>query len=101
MIISQKPYNETGYVKLGTCNFDIVKDYTNLGTFLTNKNELPETENRITNTCGTCDALLLLRKSQSVSEQKKSIRPVATYRAESWTLNKDMLNGWLLLKEKF
>jgi len=33
--------------------------------------------------------------------RKKSIRTVATYRAESWTLNKDMLNDWPLLKEKF
>lgn len=48
-----------------------MKDYTNLGTFLTNKNELPETENRITNASRACDALLPLQKSQSVSEQKK------------------------------
>jgi hypothetical protein len=38
MIVSQKPYNENGYVKLGTYNFEIVKDYTYLGIFLTNKN---------------------------------------------------------------
>jgi len=71
MIVSQKPYNETGYVKLGMYNFEIVKDYTNLGTFLTNKNELPETENKITNASRACDAFLPLQKIQSVSEQKK------------------------------
>ena len=40
MIESQKPYNGNEYVKLGTYNFEIVKDYTYLGTILTNKNEL-------------------------------------------------------------
>jgi len=39
MIVSQKPYNENEYVKLGIHNFAIVKNYTYLGTILTNKNE--------------------------------------------------------------
>ena len=38
MIVLRKSYNENGYVKLGTYKFEIVKDYTYLGTFLTNKN---------------------------------------------------------------
>jgi hypothetical protein len=37
MIVPRKPYNENGCVKLGTYQFEIVKDYTYLGTFLTNK----------------------------------------------------------------
>jgi hypothetical protein len=50
MIVSQKPCNENGYVKLGTHNFEIVKDYTYLGTILANKNEFrPEIEKRIAN----------------------------------------------------
>jgi len=50
MIVSQKPYNGNGYVNLCKYNFEIVKEYTYLGTILTNKDELrPEIEKRITN----------------------------------------------------
>jgi hypothetical protein len=50
MIVSQNPYNTNEYVKLATYNFEIVKDYTYLGTLLTNNNELrPEVEKGITN----------------------------------------------------
>ena len=38
MIVSQKTYHENEYVKLSTRNFDIVKDYTYIGTILTNEN---------------------------------------------------------------
>jgi len=34
MIVSQKPYDEYEYVKLVTCNFEIVKDHTYLGPIL-------------------------------------------------------------------
>ena len=57
-------------VKLGPYNFEIVIDNTYLGTILTNKNELPETENRITNASRAYDAFLPLQQSRSVSEQK-------------------------------
>jgi hypothetical protein len=40
MLVSQKPYNKNEYIKLGTDKFEIVKDYTYLGTILTIKNEL-------------------------------------------------------------
>jgi hypothetical protein len=40
MIISQKPYNENECVKLGTYNFERVKDCTQIGTVLMNKNGL-------------------------------------------------------------
>jgi len=67
MIVSQNPYNTSEYVKLGTYNFEIVKDYTYLGTLLTNKNELrPEVERRITNANKVYYALLPLVKSQSI-----------------------------------
>jgi hypothetical protein len=47
MILSRNRYNENEYIKLGTYNFEIVKDYTNLDKILTNKNELrPEIENK-------------------------------------------------------
>jgi hypothetical protein len=52
MRVSLQPYNENGYVKIDTYkyNFEIVTDCTNLGTILTDKNELrPEIEKRITN----------------------------------------------------
>jgi hypothetical protein len=49
MTVSLKPYNENGYVKFDTYNFEIVTDCTNLCKILTDKNELrPEIEKRIT-----------------------------------------------------
>jgi hypothetical protein len=36
MIVSLEPYNGNEYVKLGTYNFEIMRDYTYLGTILTN-----------------------------------------------------------------
>jgi hypothetical protein len=38
MTESRKPFNENEYVKIFTYNFEIVKDYTYLGTILTNEN---------------------------------------------------------------
>jgi hypothetical protein len=97
MIVSQKPYNENEYVKLGSYNFEIVKDYTYFGTILINKNELrPETEKRIRNANRKYYALLPLPKSQSVHREEKIkicetiIRPVATDRAKCWTMNNDI-----------
>lgn len=66
-------------------------DITYLGTILTNKNELPETENRIIK--HMVHFFLYKRVNQSES-RKKSIRPLATYGAESWTLNKAIAK-WL------
>jgi hypothetical protein len=40
VIISQKLYNENECVKIGAYNFEMVIDYTYLGTIVTNKNEL-------------------------------------------------------------
>jgi len=37
MIVSRKPHIENERVKLGTYNFETVKDYTCLGTVVTNK----------------------------------------------------------------
>ena len=96
MIVSQKPYNENKYVKLGTYNFEIVKDYTCFGIILINKNELrPETEKRITNENRKYYALLPLLTSQTALREEKikickTIGPVATYREKSWTMNKDI-----------
>jgi hypothetical protein len=50
MTVPRKPYNENECVKRGTYNFEIVKDYTYIGTILTNKIELrPEIAKKITN----------------------------------------------------
>ena len=38
VIVSRQPYHENEFVKLGTNNFEIVKDCTHLGKILTNKN---------------------------------------------------------------
>jgi len=47
IIVSQKPYNENEYVKIGTYNFEKVKYYTYLFIVLTNKNVLrPELEKK-------------------------------------------------------
>ena len=84
-------------MKLGTYNFEIVKGYSCLGTVLTSKKELrPEIEIRITNLKRVYYALLPLLKSPSVLRAEKIkicktlIRPMATYGAESWTLNQDI-----------
>ena len=94
MIVSQNSYNIREYVKLGTYNFETVKDYTYLGTLLTNKNLLiPEVEKGITNASRAYYTLLPLAKSQSILRAEKIniyktlITPVATYGAESWMLN--------------
>jgi hypothetical protein len=84
-----------------------VKDHTNLGTVLTNKNELrPEIEKRITNANRAHYALLPLLKSQSVRRAEKVkiyktlIRPVVTYGAEAWTFNKDIAKGLAVFEQK-
>jgi len=73
IIVSQKLYNGNGYVKFGTYNVEIVKEYTYLGTILTNKNELrPEIEKELrTPKEHIYYALLPLRKSQSVYSEHK------------------------------
>jgi hypothetical protein len=38
VIVLRKTYHENECVKLDTCNSEIVKDYTYLGTILTNEN---------------------------------------------------------------
>jgi hypothetical protein len=85
-----------------------LKDCTCLGTILTSKNEFrPGIEKRIRTANRVYYAVLPLLKSQSLLRAEKIkisetvIRRVATYGAESWTLNKNVLYGWLLLKEKF
>jgi hypothetical protein len=46
--VSRKAYSENEYVKLSTYNFEIVEDYTHLGTILTHTNELrPEVEKEL------------------------------------------------------
>jgi acyl-coenzyme A synthetase/AMP-(fatty) acid ligase len=89
--VTREPYNESGCVKLGTYNFEIVKNYTYLGTALTNKSELAlETEERITNANRAYCAPFPVLKSQSLPRAEKVkifktlIRQVATYRAESF-----------------
>ena len=78
-------------------NFDIGKDYTHFGTLLTNKCELrPEIEKIITNANRAYYAPIPLLKIQSelraekIETIKTLIRPVATYGATAWTLNKDI-----------
>jgi hypothetical protein len=107
MTVSRKPYNENQNVKTGTYNFEIVKDYTHLGRVLKNKNELrPEIEKRITNANRAYYALLPVLKNQLVLRAEKVkiyktlIRPVVTYGAESWTLNKDIAKGLAVFERK-
>jgi hypothetical protein len=59
-------------VKLGTYNFEIVKDYAYFGTILTNKNELrPEIENRITHAKRAYYTLLPLLKEPVITQSRK------------------------------
>ena len=74
-----------------------MKDYTHLGTILTNKIESrPEIEKIITNASRSYIALIPLLKGQSElgTEKIKTIttliRSVVTYGTTSWTLNKDI-----------
>ena len=108
MIVSGKPYKDNEYVKLSTYNFEKGKDYTYLGTILTNKNKFsPETEKRITNANRAYYALLPPLNSQSIIRveniqiYKTLIRPVATNRAEAWTKNKDITKLLVAFEVKF
>jgi hypothetical protein len=38
---------------------------------------------------------------RDISNCAKVYQPVTTYGADSWTLNIDIANGWLLLKDEF
>jgi hypothetical protein len=108
MIMSQKPYNENENIKIGAYSFEIVKEYTYVGTILTNKNEIrPETEKRITNATRAYYALLLLLvnshsvlRAEKIEIYKTLIRPVVTYRAEAWTLNKDIIKKLSVFERK-
>jgi hypothetical protein len=86
----------------------ILKDYTNPVTFLTSKNELkPKIAKRIINASTEHYALLPLNNSQSelraetIKICKTLTRPLETYTAESWTMNKDTAKQFAALKEKF
>ena len=71
MILSGNPYKGNEHVKLGTYNFEIVKDYAHLGLILTNKNELrPEIEKRITNSNRAYYTLFPLRKIPPPAKKK-------------------------------
>ena len=74
-MVSHKPQHKNEYVKLGTYNFGIVKDYTYLGTIITNKNELrPEIEKRITRTKRAYYTLLRLLKEPISTQSKKNLK---------------------------
>jgi hypothetical protein len=48
------------------------------------------------------ETFLIIRIVQrDITKLYKRLEPVTTYGTESWILNKDIVNGWLLLKEKF
>jgi hypothetical protein len=71
MILSGKPYKENEYVKLGTYNFEIVKDYAYLGTFPTNTSELrPEIKKKITYSNGAYYRLFPLLKNTHPPQKK-------------------------------
>jgi hypothetical protein len=104
-ILLRKLYNDNEYIKLGIYHFKIVKSCTYFGKILTNKNELtPENEKGITNAKRQYYALEPALKSQSVltdsRKKNKNLRPAMTYRAESWTLNKDIVKRLVTFERK-
>jgi hypothetical protein len=71
MVVIQ--YSENEYVQLGTCNFEIMNDYTYLGAVVTNKNELRPDNEKYNYKCQltiVCTASSTKKISQ-YSEQKK------------------------------
>jgi hypothetical protein len=48
MTVSRRPFQENKQIEIGTYSFEIVEEFTYLGTCLTSKNEVrPEIEKRI------------------------------------------------------
>jgi hypothetical protein len=73
MTVPWKPYNKNECGKRGTCNSEIVKDYTYIGSILTNKIELrPEIAKRITNAKWAYYALLRVLQSQRTLRAEKN-----------------------------
>jgi ribosomal protein S2 len=76
VMVSRKPYKENLYVKLGTHNFETVKDYTYLGTILTNKKRIKTSELKKNYECKLSILGTSSSSKQPISNQsqKKSIR---------------------------
>jgi hypothetical protein len=75
-----------------------VKGYTYLGIILTNTNKLrPRIEKIITNATEPISTHRRKKKYKSV----RHYRPVATYGAKSWALNKDTAKRLVSFERKF
>jgi hypothetical protein len=67
MTVSRIPFQQNKQIEIGTYSFEIVEEFTYLGTCLTSKNEIrPETEKRIATDNRAYYALHPMLKSQSV-----------------------------------
>jgi hypothetical protein len=96
MTVSRRPFQENQQIEIGTYSFEIVEEFTYLGTCLTSKNEIrPKIEKRIATANRAYYALHPILKSQSVYRNTKIIiyktliRPIITYGAEAWSMSSE------------
>jgi hypothetical protein len=108
MTVSRRPFQENQQIKIGTYSFEIVEEFTYLGTCLTSKNEIrAEIEKRIATANRAYYALHAIWKSQSVYRNTKIIiyktliRPIITYGAEAWTMSSETGKQLAVLNGKF
>ena len=107
MTVSKKAFRENQNLVIQTYSFEVVKEFTYLGTLITNNNELrPEIEKRIFNANRAYYALLPVLKSQAIYRTEKIriyktlIRPVLTYGAEAWTMKVEMIKRLAVFERK-
>lgn len=103
MVQNRQQRNRLGQnITMGECNFEVVRNFTYLGSIMTfDSDEVIEIRKRITTGNSAFYSLMPIMKSRNVHRKTKIklyktlIRTVATYGSESWTLtnkNADMLD---------
>jgi hypothetical protein len=96
MTVSRRSFQENQQIEIGTYKFEVVEEFTYLGTCLTSKNEIrPEIKKRIAAVNRAYYALHPILKGQSVYRNTKIniykilIRPIITYGAEACTVSSE------------
>jgi hypothetical protein len=106
-MVSRKLQNKNAYTKIAINSFEIMKGYSYPGTIPIHRKSLrTHNEETITNANKAYYSLLPLPRSQSVltveeiNVYKALVRPVATHRAEIWTVNKNITEWLAVFGEK-